>query len=101
MVKAVKLSPSSAEARALHRRVRESPLFDAQLGMYKLNASLRQERHAIGRARAFTPGWLENESIFLHMHYKYLLALLTAGLVSRGPAFLKILRQLHDRTGQT
>jgi hypothetical protein len=27
--------------------------------------------------------------------------LLTAGLVSRGPAFLKILRQLHDRTGQT
>lgn len=27
--------------------------------------------------------------------------LLTAGMVSRGPAFLKILRQLHDRTGQT
>jgi hypothetical protein len=27
--------------------------------------------------------------------------LLTAGLVSRGPAFLKILLQLHDRTGQT
>ena len=26
--------------------------------------------------------------------------LLTAGMVSRGPAFLKILRQLHDRTGQ-
>ena len=27
--------------------------------------------------------------------------LLTAGMVSRGPAFLKILRLLHDRTGQT
>lgn len=27
--------------------------------------------------------------------------LLTAGLVSRGPAFLKILHQLHDRSGQT
>jgi hypothetical protein len=34
----------------------------------------------IGRLRAFTPGWLENESIFLHMEYKYLLELLRAGL---------------------
>ena len=34
----------------------------------------------IGRLRAFTPGWLENESIFLHMEYKYLLELLQAGL---------------------
>ena len=81
VVKAVKLSSSPEDAQALHRDVRKSPLFDAKLGMYKLNASLREERHAIGRARAFTPGWLENESIFLHMHYKYLLALLTAGLV--------------------
>jgi hypothetical protein len=80
VVKAVKLSPSPADAQALHRDVKESRLFDAKLGMYRLNASLREERQAIGRARAFTPGWLENESIFLHMHYKYLLALLTAGL---------------------
>ncbi len=34
----------------------------------------------IGRARAFTPGWLENESIWLHMEYKYLLEILRAGL---------------------
>ena len=34
----------------------------------------------MGRARAFTPGWLENESIWLHMEYKYLLELLKAGL---------------------
>ena len=34
----------------------------------------------IGRARAFTPGWLENELIWLHMEYKYLLEVLRAGL---------------------
>ncbi len=34
----------------------------------------------IGRLRAFTPGWLENEFDFLHMEYKYLLELLRAGL---------------------
>jgi hypothetical protein len=34
----------------------------------------------VGRARAFTPGWLENESIWLHMEYKYLLEILRAGL---------------------
>ncbi|MFW6268496.1 MAG: hypothetical protein ACOC4G_00315 [Bacillota bacterium] len=34
----------------------------------------------IGRARAFTPGWLENGSIWLHMEYKYLLELIKNGL---------------------
>jgi hypothetical protein len=48
--------------------------------MYKVNASLAGESHEIGRARAFTPGWLENESIWLHMEYKYLLEVLRAGL---------------------
>ena len=33
-----------------------------------------------GRVRAFTPGWLERESIFLHMEYKYFLGLFKAGL---------------------
>jgi hypothetical protein len=48
--------------------------------MYKVNASLEEQSHEIGRARAFTPGWLENESIWLHMEYKYLLEVLRAGL---------------------
>jgi hypothetical protein len=48
--------------------------------MYRVNASLEGHSHEIGRARAFTPGWLENESIFLHMEYKYLLEVLRAGL---------------------
>ena len=34
----------------------------------------------IGRCRIFTPGWLENESVWLHMEYKYILELLKAGL---------------------
>lgn len=33
-----------------------------------------------GRAKAFSPGWLENESVWLHMEYKYLLELLKSGL---------------------
>lgn len=67
-------------ARALYSRVKASPLFDAVLGMYKTNAPLAACSPEIGRLRAFTPGWLENESVFLHMAYKYLLATLRAGL---------------------
>ena len=48
--------------------------------MYKVNASLEKASYELGRARAFTPGWLENESIWLHMEYKYLLELLRSGL---------------------
>jgi hypothetical protein len=79
-VKAYAVQPDIDVARALYRRVRESALFDQKLGMYKLNASLADQPHDIGRARAFPPGWLENESIWLHMEYKYLLAMLKAGL---------------------
>jgi hypothetical protein len=48
--------------------------------MYKVNASLKEAPIEIGRAKIFTPGWLENESIWLHMEYKYMLELLKAGL---------------------
>ena len=78
-VHALKLADADA-ARALHRAVSSSELFDPALGMYKVNAPLHACSHEIGRARAFTPGWLENESVWLHMEYKYLLELLRAGL---------------------
>jgi hypothetical protein len=68
------------EARDITRAVRDSGLFDEKLGMVKVNASLASQPHEIGRARAFTPGWLENESIWMHMSFKYLLELLNAGL---------------------
>ncbi|HTP07469.1 MAG TPA: cellobiose phosphorylase, partial [Anaerolineae bacterium] len=68
------------EVARLYRQVKASPLFDRELKMYKVNASLADQPHDIGRARAFVPGWLENESIWLHMEYKYLLEVLRAGL---------------------
>jgi len=64
----------------LAQAVKQSDLFDPKLNMYKINASLKNQSYEIGRARAFTPGWLENESIWMHMAFKYLLELLNAGL---------------------
>jgi hypothetical protein len=79
-VHALKVQPDVASARDLYERIKASDLYDRKLGMYKVNASLQDQSHEIGRARAFTPGWLENESVFLHMEYKYLLGVLRAGL---------------------
>ncbi len=79
-VHALKVQPDLDSARDLYARIRASDLYDRKLGMYKVNASLEDQSHEIGRARAFTPGWLENESIWLHMEYKYLLEVLRAGL---------------------
>jgi len=55
-------------------------LYDKALGMYKLNTDITSETEEIGRTRVFPRGWLENESIWLHMEYKYLLELLRRGL---------------------
>ena len=49
---------------------------DRKLGVFRVNVPLDAESYEIGRARAFAPGWLENESILLHMDYKYLLEIL-------------------------
>ena len=68
------------EAAFLYKAVRASGMFDKKLKMYKLNAPLKNEPLEIGRSAIFTPGWLENESVWLHMEYKYLLELLKAGL---------------------
>jgi len=76
----MKTACSADQAREIHQRVKASGIFDTKLKMYKTSASLEQENHEIGRIKAFTPGWLERESVFLHMTYKYLLGLLTAGL---------------------
>jgi hypothetical protein len=48
--------------------------------MYKVNSPLKDMPEEIGRARVFTPGWLENESVWTHMEYKYMLELLKNGL---------------------
>jgi hypothetical protein len=59
--------------------MKASQMYDKKLGMFKLNAPLKNESLEIGRTRVFLPGWLENESIFMHMAYKYLLEILKSG----------------------
>lgn len=79
-VRAMKIIKKREDIKKLYRNVLNSELFDPVLKMYRLNGDLSEMPDDIGRARAFTPGWLENGSIWLHMEYKYLLELLKSGL---------------------
>lgn len=76
----LRCAPAAEEAARLARSVRASALFDPVLKMYKVNESLASQPMEIGRARTFSPGWFENESVWLHMEYKYMLELLRNGL---------------------
>lgn len=77
--KELKTLPTS-EAKLLYELVCDSEIFDEKIGMYKTSESLEEETVDIGRVRTFTAGWLERESIFVHMHYKFLYGLLIAEL---------------------
>lgn len=79
-VRYLKMGEGRKEAASLHEKVKASDLYDHKLQMYKVNGPLKDTSFEVGRAKAFTPGWLENESIWLHMEYKYLLELLRSGL---------------------
>ncbi len=76
----LKMEKDKSRAGCLYRKIKKSRLYDRELGMYKINAPIASEPLEIGRARVFTPGWLENESVWLHMEYKYLLEVLRSGL---------------------
>ncbi len=67
-------------AETLCKKVKSSELYDNKLKMYKTSVPIEALSMENGRIRAFTPGWLERESIFLHMEYKYLLSMLKSGL---------------------
>ncbi|MBP5179906.1 MAG: hypothetical protein J6127_01270, partial [Clostridiales bacterium] len=75
----LRLKHSDDRKHQLYNEVRDG-LYDEKLKMYKVNESLADASFEIGRCKAFTPGWLENESIWLHMEYKYLLELIKNGL---------------------
>lgn len=79
-VRYLKLNLSESERRNTYNAVKASKLYDNKLKMYKVNEPIVNESFKLGRCRAFTPGWLENESIWLHMEYKYLLELLKSNL---------------------
>lgn len=71
---------SKEEALKLFTQIKDSNMYDKGLHMYKTSESLENETMEIGRIRAFTPGWLERESVFMHMSYKFLLGLAKADL---------------------
>ena len=76
----MKLPQTPEKKRAVYQALRSSDLYDRPLKMYKVNASLGEASYELGRSVAFPPGWLENESVWLHMEYKHLLELLRSGL---------------------
>ncbi|CAE7633067.1 unnamed protein product [Symbiodinium sp. CCMP2456] len=79
-VRQLKVTEGSEDCREVYRKVKSSPLYDTPLKMYKVCESLKGQPLTLGRMLAFPPGWLENESIWLHMSYKYLLELLRGRL---------------------
>lgn len=66
--------------RDIYQRVLNSGLRDTKLNMYFLSASLEGQSYDMGRQIAFAPGWLENQSIWMHMSYKYYLQLIRGKL---------------------
>ncbi|OAI03824.1 hypothetical protein [Methylomonas methanica] len=79
------------QAQTLYQAVQNSELFDRKLGMYRVNESLGDDALDLGRIGVFNYGWLENGSIFLHMHYKFVLEMVRAGLIDEFYAHIETL----------
>lgn len=85
------------QAQTLYQAVQNSELFDSKLGMYRVNEPLGDNALDLGRIGVFNYGWLENGSIFLHMHYKFVLEMVRAGLVDEFYAHIEtLLVPFHD-----
>mmetsp|Transcript_5902 Transcript_5902/g.12930 ORF Transcript_5902/g.12930 Transcript_5902/m.12930 type:complete len:1251 (+) Transcript_5902:52-3804(+) len=67
----------------MYNKVLNSGLRDEQLKMYFLSADLTGQSYDMGRMMAFAAGWLENQSIWMHMSYKYYLQLLRGKLYNQ------------------
>jgi len=77
----------------MYERVLESGLRDKELQMYYLSASLEGQTYDMGRQIAFSPGWLENQSIWMHMSYKYYLQLI------RGKQYESFFKEMKEYGG--
>jgi hypothetical protein len=64
----------------MYDKVMNSGLRDDVLKMYFLSADLTGQSYDMGRMMAFAAGWLENQSIWMHMSYKYYLQLIRGKL---------------------
>lgn len=76
----LKITKDHAKAQRIYQKIKQTELYDQTLGLYLTSRPLDDETLSIGRARAFTKGWLEREACFMHMSYKYLIGLLKSGL---------------------
>ncbi len=76
----LRVEKDTRKAKKLYHSIKNTGLYDDRLGMYVVNDYIMDETKEIGRQNIFPRGWLENEAVFLHMEYKYLLELLRCGL---------------------
>ena len=71
-VRHLKTITDKEERAAVYQAVKGSELYDVKLQQYLISGTLSGVvGNDVGRMVAFSPGWLENESIWLHMSYKY------------------------------
>jgi len=68
------------EQMSVYSNVKSSGLYDSGLNAFTVSASLVGQSIDMGRMMAFSPGWLENQSIWTHMSYKFYLQLLRGKL---------------------
>jgi hypothetical protein len=64
----------------IYKLTKASAMYDSALEMFAISESLDSMGPSVGRMKAFSAGWLENQSIWLHMSYKFYLELLRAKL---------------------
>ena len=76
----MKVLADKAQLADVYARTKASGIYDAKLKMFKLSESLTSMGQDVGRMKAFSAGWLENESVWLHMSYKFYLEMLRGGL---------------------
>lgn len=77
--KQIRECKNKKDALEILNKVKASDVYDKKLKMYKTSENISKEGYEFGRIAAFTPGWQENESIFLHMEYKFLYGILKSG----------------------
>lgn len=64
------IKDDEAKMKDMYNKVLNSNLRDNVLKMYFLSADLTGQSYDMGRMMAFAAGWLENQSIWMHMSYK-------------------------------
>jgi len=87
------IKDDDAKMANMYDKVMASGLRDHELKMYFLSADLTGQSYDMGRMMAFAAGWLENQSIWMHMSYKYYLQLL------RGKLYTEFYREMKDDGG--